>query len=382
MRTSGLAWVYAVLLALLPWIALHLPWWAPAAASVVILVRWINTHRRAAEPYASGVIVLSCLVYLLVNAGGMISLGWLVGALVVSGAAVFGARHRLLGRPDAADLVAMVVWAVAIGLDRRLIGAGGWLAPILLLYAAAQIVRTLRTGHGERHPVFGPPTRSVRGTLTLREVVLGKKGTRRSVPIDLSIRAADSVAILCDTAVDAEDFARVVCGREQPLEGEVIIDATPIERGERLVAVVGTGEGFLLGDLALNVGALCEEEPDLEQLSAAYDGCALEEVVDSLGGQDINARGEPLSVVHRLLLLAARIVPSQYKVVVVVDPATWMNSVQCELWRQAVVRASVGRTAVMFTADRELAERASQMMEFRHGALRPFGGFDSERKQE
>jgi len=77
-----------------------------------------------------------------------------------------------------------------------------------------------------------------------------------------------------------------------------------------------------------------------------------------------------LSSFHRLLVLTARVVTSSYRVVVVVDPMPWVNAVRREIWRKAVVRASVGRTAVWITADRELASRAVHVMELRHGALR------------
>ena len=73
---------------------------------------------------------------------------------------------------------------------------------------------------------------------------------------------------------------------------------------------------------------------------------------------------------HRLLVLAARVIPSSYHVVVVVDPMPWVNAVRGELWRSAVVRASVGRTAVWLTPDRDLASRASHVVEYRQGALR------------
>ena len=55
---------------------------------------------------------------------------------------------------------------------------------------------------------------------------------------------------------------------------------------------------------------------------------------------------------------------------VVVDPMPWVNAVRAEQWRSAVVRASVGRTAVWLTADRDLASRAGQVLEFRQGSLR------------
>jgi hypothetical protein len=89
-----------------------------------------------------------------------------------------------------------------------------------------------------------------------------------------------------------------------------------------------------------------------------------------LGEAVITADGAPLEPVHRLLLLAARVIPSHYRIVVVVDPMPWVNAVVGQRWRSAVVRASVGRTAVWITPDRELASRADRVVQFRENALR------------
>jgi hypothetical protein len=64
------------------------------------------------------------------------------------------------------------------------------------------------------------------------------------------------------------------------------------------------------------------------------------------------------------------VIPSAYRVLVVVDPMPWVNAVRGEIWRKAVVRASVGRTSIWITADRHLAEHADRVMEYRGGALR------------
>jgi hypothetical protein len=58
-------------------------------------------------------------------------------------------------------------------------------------------------------------------------------------------------------------------------------------------------------------------------------------------------------------------------VVVVVDPTPWVNPVRAEIWRHALVRASVGRTALWVTADRTLARAADRAVELRHGTLQP-----------
>ena len=53
--------------------------------------------------------------------------------------------------------------------------------------------------------------------------------------------------------------------------------------------------------------------------------------------------------------MVARVIPSSYHLLVVVDPMPWVNAVRGELWRSAVVRASVGRLAIRPTSDRDLA---------------------------
>jgi ABC-type transport system involved in cytochrome bd biosynthesis fused ATPase/permease subunit len=134
---------------------------------------------------------------------------------------------------------------------------------------------------------------------------------------------------------------------------------------------VAEGERFVAGDLEENVVALSLDPVETEALTALYESCSLAEVSEALGDRVIDEVGEPLSSLHRLLVLVARVIPSTYRVLVVHDPMPWVNAVRREIWRSAVVRASVGRTAVWITADRQLASRASVVMELRQGALRP-----------
>ena len=72
-----------------------------------------------------------------------------------------------------------------------------------------------------------------------------------------------------------------------------------------------------------------------------------------------------------MLVLAARVLVSHYRLVVVVDhPAPWVDVRRRDRWRAALVRASVGRTAVWITDDPELADRADRVHELVDGALR------------
>jgi ABC-type transport system involved in cytochrome bd biosynthesis fused ATPase/permease subunit len=252
---------------------------------------------------------------------------------------------------------------------------GGWLAPLVLLLASRRVAAVV---FGTRPPAgveLLPPSREVRGTLSLREVVVASEDrVPRSVPIDLELRAGDSIAVLCDAASDRELLVELLSGRRLPLEGEVAVDGVALGREDSLVAVVGPGEKFLPGGLETNVGALCDDPPDRGTLTAVVEACGLDEVEEALGEALVAADGSPLEPLHRLLVQAARVVPSHYRMLVVSDPMPWVNAVRAELWRSAVVRASVGRTAIWITADRDLASRAGQVVEFRQGSLRQIEG--------
>ena len=106
-------------------------------------------------------------------------------------------------------------------------------------------------------------------------------------------------------------------------------------------------------------------------MTAIREACSLNEVVEALGDRSLESDGSPLTPFHRLMVLAARVIPSSYHLMVVVDPMPWVNAIRGELWRSAVVRASVGRTSVWLTPDRDLAVRANLVLEYRQGALRP-----------
>jgi predicted ABC-type transport system involved in lysophospholipase L1 biosynthesis ATPase subunit len=314
---------------------------------------------------------MSGIVFLLLRGGWELTLGWLLLALLVG--AVARALPRRDGiRPDAADYLAFGGWGVVFALAPRLVSFenGGWLAPALLILAAQRIARIPADNFSPDRP--GPPTRDVRGTLSLHDVVVsGADSLPRSVPIDLELRAGDSLAVLCDSPDEAAVLADVLTARRAPLSGEVMIDGSPLEVGEHLAAVVAPGETLIPGDLVTNLSALSDRPLERGAVAAIREACSLNEVVEALGDRILDGDGNPLTPFHRLLVLIARVIPSSYRVVVVVDPMPWVNAVRGELWRTAVVRASVGRTAIWLTPDRELASRAHQVVEYRHGAIRP-----------
>jgi ABC-type transport system involved in cytochrome bd biosynthesis fused ATPase/permease subunit len=167
-------------------------------------------------------------------------------------------------------------------------------------------------------------------------------------------------------------LADVLSGRRAPISGQITVDGSPLQLGDRLVAVVAQGEIFRAGDLNRNLGALSDEPLGRGALAAMREACSLTEVAEALGDRTLTVDGEPLSPYHRMLVLAARVIPSSYRLVVVVDPMPWVNAVRGEIWRTAVVRLSVGRTSVWITPDRNLADRATHVMEYRQGALRRF----------
>jgi predicted ABC-type transport system involved in lysophospholipase L1 biosynthesis ATPase subunit len=364
-------WTHAVLLAGLPWVAAWLPWLAPLVAGGVVLLHRSSLRRRLTEPWASALVVVSSAAAVTALGGWRVAAGWCGLAAVV--AVTAGSLPREGGgRPDAADLLAALGWGAAYLALPQLLddGGGGWLAPAVLLLAARQLGTLVLAARRSPRLTIGPPTREVRGTLSLRGVVATSAGLPATVPLDLDIRAGESLAIVCDDGATAQSLADVLAGRTRPHAGEIAVDGAPPGIDDRLVAVVAPGEPFHEGGLEHNLGVLREEPPDATALGAAHDSCGLAEVTDAIGGRPLAADGDPLSAFHRLLVQAARVLVSHYRILVVVDPGPWVDARRSEVWRAAVVRASVGRTAVWITDDAELADRADHVLEVVDGALR------------
>ncbi len=363
-------WYHAVLLTVLPWVAWQRPWWAPVVAAGAIVVHLPVSRDRASEPWAGVVVALSALLFIGIRGSWEIGLGWFLLAVLV--AAVARVRPRRDGsRPDAADYLAVGCWGVVFALSPRLVAFdhGGWLAPAVLLYAAQRLARSGVSVVGAVAP--GAPDREVRGTLGLNSVVVaGPDNLPRSIPLELELRAGDSLAILCDAPDEAALLAEVLAGRRSPASGVLTVDGSPLRAGDRLVAMVAPGEPFVPGGLNVNLAALSDRPLDRAAVAAVREACSLTEVAEELGDRPIAVDGEPLTAYHRILVLVARVIPSPYRLLVVVDPMPWVNAVRGELWRTAVVRASVGRTSIWITPDRDLANRAALVMEYRQGALR------------
>jgi hypothetical protein len=363
---------HAAVLSALPWLVAWRPAWLPAAI-VAAALAWRPAARaaRLVDPWAATVMVGSSIVALMTS-GWRTALMWTAAAAVVAGVALIIPGLR---RPDAADVSAMVVWGAAFVVrpDALTADGGGWCAPAVLLYGAVRLGRWKPIGSfraGERP--LGPPTREVRGTLSLRGVVVaGHDGLPRTVPLDLEVRAGETFAIRCDSDMEGEAFADAVSGRRAPVQGEVTVDGVPVGHDERVVVRVGRGEPFLPGDLESNLAALCDGPLDRRASASIREACGLNEVEHALAGAELAVTGEPLTVFHRLLVQAGRLVPSHYRVAVVLDPRPWVNAVRAEVWRTALVRAAVGRTTLWITTDVELASRATRVFELRGGGLRP-----------
>jgi len=371
-RAVAVGWYHGLLLAALPWVAALRPEWAPAVAAALLAGLLLAGRGRAAGPWPAGVSAVSALVFLALRGGPLVVIGWLLLAAAVAALSFLGGR-RGGGARLGSDLVGLTGWAVALlGVpDLVTIERGGWLAPAVLLLAVREaVVCAVWQSAAAKGPLL-PPTRETRGTLSVRGlVVAGTDGLPCSVPIELELRAGDAVAVLCASADEGWALAETLAGRRRPAAGEVAIDGAPLEPGDRLVAVVAAGEAFVTGGLEDNLTALCDEHPGRTTISAVIEACGLDEAAELLDGGPIGTDGSPLELVHRMQIAAARVFPSDYRVMVVADQVPWVDPEHRELWRRCVVRTSIGRTAIWFTADRELAARADRAMVLSHGSLR------------
>ncbi len=369
-RAAG--WYHAAALAALPWIAFWQPGWLPAGIVAAASGAVVPGRGRPPQPWTGAVQVASGLVALAMADRWQVVLGWATAAVVVAGTRAALGAPRI--RPDGGDAAAAVVWAMPFALSPSLLdgGATSAVASAVVVMGAAGAALRPEAAARRGAVVLAPPSREVRGTVTLRGAVIGDRdGLRRTVPLELEVRAGESVAVLHDSEDDASAVAETIAGRRRPLAGEVAVDGVPCGDDDRLAAVVARGEPLLAGTLADNLAALCDVPVGAGTLDAVCQACGLDDARRDLGGRRIAPDGSPLEPLDRALVLVARVVPSDYRVLVVLDPAPWVNAVRAELWRSAVVRASVGRTAIWWTTDIDLARRADRVLELRHGGLRP-----------
>ena len=277
-------WYHAVLLGALPWCAWWNPRWAPLMIVGIALVHSRVRRSTSTEPWSSVYVTIPCTAFLIFTGGWSGSVWfWLAMAAVVALAAMFVPRAGG-GRPDAADCLTMVCWAAPFAANPGFLEVerGGWLAPAVLLLTARRLGTVLAGNDVDTPSTLGPPTREVRGTLSLRGVVATAAGLPETAPLELDLRAGESLAVLCRDRAAGQALADVLAGRTRPQVGEVFIDGGPLAPGDRLAAVIGPGEIMVAGGLDDNLGALRAEMPDRAALGAARDACGLSEVAAAL----------------------------------------------------------------------------------------------------
>lgn len=366
-RIAILGWSSALLLAAVPWVG----WFAAVAVPLVGVAALLVTPpwriRLGVDPWAGGLEALSGLAAVAVAAGWRVAAAWLATAAVVGLLAAFeGAGPR---RREVAGRLALGAWALSfVFWPEQLTGVMVWVGGGVLLVGirrAGLAYNWARTR--QKKAVLGPPSRHVRGELELRDLVgASPSGLAATRPVSLKLEPGQSAALLLERVSATGPIVEAIRGLRAPAEGTVLIDGRVVEREERLVAVVAPGEPMLPGGVEENLAALCGAPVPESQHVAACEACSLGEVSTTIAedGQD-----EGLLSLHGLLLQAARVMVSHYRIVVVLDPSPWVNTVRGEIWRRAVVRASVGRTALWMTSDRELAGRADRVFVMKAGAI-------------
>ncbi len=369
------AWSSTMLLAASPWLAVHAPVLTPLALAVALFLEVPWRGGAPFEPWRSGLVMISAGLCVATAAGWATAGAWALLAVVTAVVAWLPAT-RGGSRPDAADVVALLGWGGAFVVHPQAVSlsGGGWLAPLLALVSVRRVVEALAARPGGVASAPGPAEREIGGALELRNAVFaGQGGVVRSVPVQLALAAGESVAVLCDDPDEAAMLAETLSGRRGLAQGSLLVDGEVLRVAERIIAVIGPGEPFVIGSVDENLAALTGGVLGRGELAAIEEACSMDQVRREAAGQTLAADGAPLSVFHRLLVLAARVIPSHYRVLVVVDPTPWVNLVRAEVWRAAVVRASVGRTAVWITGDRGLASRADRAVAWRHGNLMALG---------
>ncbi|MCP4897272.1 MAG: hypothetical protein GY906_09910 [bacterium] len=365
-------WAQVIALALVPWANTWAPSWIPILlAGAVLLIRQSSGELRF-EAIGYLTVAASALAFLALIGGIPVASLWVVLAGLAGLLAWLGPA-TVLGGTRIGEIAALSAWGVVFVVRPDLVepATGGWITPAVLLYAAVRVggVGAETSEQSENWPL--PPAREVRGTLSLRGVVLrDEDGLPRTVPLDVELRAGESMAVLCDSAKDAESLVRVLAGRASAHAGEIMIDGSPLETGEALVAVVAAGERFLAADLDANLAALSETPLSDSERTAVIEACSLVELAERLRNRALETDGAPLSRLERLQILVARVIPSHYRLMVVRDADPWLDAIAHERWRAGLVRASVGRTSIWITTDHELACRANRAVMLRDGGLR------------
>ncbi len=359
-----LAWIQAGLLALLPWLEPWRPAWVPLIVATACVPSWPWQRQRYVDPWATAGVLVSAVVWWAVQGGLLTAVGWsFLTALVITVTWVYP-RGVAGSGPLLGLTVGLLGWGGALAVRPELLAfeQGGWIASLLAVVMAGRLVpdRSLPADRDLEH-VLGPPRREVEGRLALDRVVLADgAGLTLSTEWDLRLAAGESLALLCGDGAIREALVSTLAGRRAPASGRVVIDGVAVEASDRVVGVVAPGEPFCVGSITANLGVLTGRQLAAGEVRAAVDSCGLERVVEVLGEAGLEADGEPLDSAGRLAVLLGRVLLSHLRIVVVADPRPWVDDATAEQWRRAVVRASVGRTAIWLTTDRGLASRADR----------------------
>lgn len=369
LRTTVVSWIFSLGLAGLPIVVLYAARWAPLLILILLPLHRMAHTSRAGEPLRSFVICVSSIAVII------LSRGWLAGGLSVLGFCAVGASAWLGAgwpggrRPDAPDFLLIGLITLDLTLHPSRVNSLAWVPLLIGGFAARRAFRILLKGR-RRETELGPPSREIRGTLSFSGILLGQDGLPRSSYLDLELRAGSSLALLCDSIEEAALLGEHLSGRQQSDGVQLCLDGEPPGPADKLCAYISRGERYYPGSLDANLGVFLDEDLGPGPRSGIWQACSLDEVAIELDGATMNSDGSPLSHFHRMLVQAARIIPSTYRVLIAVDPMPWVNAVRGGLWRAALLRACLGRTSIVLTADRELAACMDRVMYFRHGSLR------------
>jgi len=374
-RTEILSWIEVIPVAGLPLVAVFQPRWVPLFVLLIFLLHRAARGLRVETGLHSLLICIAALAAIIANRGWRMGLVALAACVLIALTAWLAEGFPGGRRPDAADflLLLFITADILAHPDSRVFLA--WVAP-LLAGLAARRVSLVTFGSRSRASQLQPPSREIRGTLSFSGALAGDDGLPRSSPLDIELRAGSSLALLCDNSAEAFLLAAHLAGRRQSPGSRLCLDGEIIGENAGLCVLIAAGEGFLPGSLDTNLEVFLDRPLPAGVRAGVWEACALSDVAAELDGRPLDSDGEPLHIFHRMLVQAARVIPSSYRVVIAVDPLPWVNPIRGALWRSALLRACLGRTSVVLTPDRELAKCMDQIMLFRHGSLRhvPEGG--------
>jgi len=370
-RSAVLGWYHALAVSSLPFIILFAPRWLPLLILVILPAQAIAPSIRSFGIYRNLLILCSSLIAVFIGSTWKIAGASLLAAILVAVTAWASEAWPTGRRPDAADFLLTAFIGAFLILHPDSLQSLMWLAPVLASLSARNILK-LASDHRHKAPSLGPPDREIRGTLSFSGVIAGDDGLPRSSPLDLEVLSGTSLGLLCDTPSDAALLAEYLAGRRQSPGAQLSLDGIPLLREDHLSVLIAQGEPFCKGDLLPNLEVFLSDSLSKGAEAAIWEACALNEVVTELDGRQLMTDGHPLNHYHRMLVQTARVIPSSYRVLIVHDPMPWVNPVRGGLWRAALLRACLGRTAIVLTADQELAFCMDRIMYFRHGSLRKY----------